>query len=165
MVLNKIGNLRIYYKDKNSGRGNSPIDLPEYPDFYTYAKVVERNDKIANVLFDQILVFPNVDKTKVTINNPEKEDDSLPKMDELISKGVVNIGDELYIKGYPETSKATLIDSKFVDFNGEQMTLNEWGCSITGWKSIRIYAHAIIVGEKETLHEKRLKMIEEENEN
>lgn len=39
------------------------------------------------------------------------------------------------------------------------MTLNDWGCKVTGWKSIRIYAYAAIVGEIETLtvHKRKLR--------
>ena len=35
---------------------------------------------------------------------------------------------------------------------------------ITGWKSIRIYDHVAIVGESETLHEKRMQYMAEHNE-
>ncbi len=107
--------------------------------------------------------FQNVDISKIKFNVPNKDDDDLPKMDELIRCGIVNIGDELYIKGHPETSKATLIDSKFVNFNGKKMTLNQWGCEVTGWKSIRIYSYLIKNGDNETLQDKRMKLISEEN--
>jgi hypothetical protein len=39
------------------------------------------------------------------------------------------------------------------------MTLNEWGCKVTGWSAIRIYVYAAKVGETETLHQKREKLI------
>lgn len=44
------------------------------------------------------------------------------------------------------------------------MTLNQWGCKVTGWKSIRIYAWAAVEGEIETLQEKRLAYVQEHNE-
>ena len=44
------------------------------------------------------------------------------------------------------------------------MTLNEWGCKVTGWQSIRIYAYAAKEGEMETLQEKREAFIQEHNE-
>ena len=43
------------------------------------------------------------------------------------------------------------------------MTLNEWGCSVTGWKSIRIYQYLAKVGEEETIQEKRLELMENKN--
>ena len=60
-----------------------------------------------------------------------------------------------------DNSIATLIDYKHVDFKGKIMTLNEWGCLITGWKSIRIYQYCCKVGEEETLQQKRIKYIKE----
>lgn len=164
VILNKIGNLRIYYKDKNSGRQNASISLAEYPDFNTYAKIKKRGAEIANLLIDEILLPPKVDMTKIHVNSLKKNEDALPKMDELISAGLVKKGDTLYITINPEKSKATLIDSKYVDFNGEKMTLNDWGCKVTGWKSIRIYAYAAIDGEIETLQQKRISYANEHNE-
>ena len=35
------------------------------------------------------------------------------------------------------------------------MTLNQWGQKVTGWSTIGIYAYTSIVGETETLDEKR----------
>lgn len=93
-------------------------------------------------------------------------DSGLPKMDKLIELGLINKGDQIYIIQKPKESVATLIDEKYVNYNGEKLTLNEWGCKITGWKSIRIYTYSAIVGETETLHEKRLRFlsfIEEHN--
>lgn len=164
VILNKIGNLRIYYKDKNSGRQNSTISLAEYPNFSTYKQITERGKAIADLLIDDILKMPKVDMTKVQSNPLKKSEDALPKMKDLIEAGIVSKGNELYITLYPDTSKATLLDSKYVMFNGEKMTLNDWGCKVTGWKSIRIYAYAAIVGEIETLHEKRLSYANEHNE-
>ena len=69
-----------------------------------------------------------------------------------------------YITVSSDDSTATLIDGKHVDYQGEKLTLNDWGCRITGWKSIRIYAYVAIVGEIETLHQKRLAYIQEHNE-
>lgn len=41
------------------------------------------------------------------------------------------------------------------------MTLNDWETTVTGWKSIRIYSYVAIDGEKETLHDKRIRLIED----
>lgn len=35
------------------------------------------------------------------------------------------------------------------------MSFNAFGCLITGWKTIQIYAYLIILGETESLDEKR----------
>ena len=38
-ILNKIGNLRIYYRDKNSRRQNIAIALKKYDLFHTYSNI------------------------------------------------------------------------------------------------------------------------------
>ena len=162
-ILNQIGNLRIYYKDKNSGRQNSSIDLPEYNNFNTYRDIVNRGTELIDTVIDECLPTPDIDISQIKTSN-KKLEASLPKMDKLLEFGLVNKGDKVYLTLKPDESVATLIDEKYVDFNGERLTLNEWGCKITGWQSIRIYAYMAIVGEIETLHQKRLAFIQEHNE-
>lgn len=70
----------------------------------------------------------------------------------------------MYITDKPNTSIATLLDSTNVNFYGEKITLNDWGCKVTGWKSIRTYAYAAIVGKIETLQQKRFDYVNEHNE-
>lgn len=83
-------------------------------------------------------------------------------MNDLIKHGILKPGMELELTTDPLKSKAILIDGKFVDFNGEKMSFNDWGKLITGWVSIRIYSYVRIVGEKETLQDKRLRLMNEE---
>ena len=161
-ILNQIGNLRIYYKDKNSGRQNTAIELPEYKNFHTYNDIVNRGNLLINTIIDDCLPTSNVDILDLNISN-KKLEESLPKMDKLIKLGLIHKGDKVYITLKPDESIATLIDEKYVNFDGEKMTLNEWGCKVTGWRSIRIYAYTAIVGELETLHQKRLKFIKNYN--
>lgn len=162
-ILNQIGNLRIYYKDKNSGRQNTAIELPEYENFHTYNDIVNRGNILIDIIIDDCLPTPNVDISDLNISN-KKLEESLPKMDKLIEFGLVNKGDKIYLTLKPEESIATLIDEKYVNFAGKKMTLNEWGCKVTGWKSIRIYAYTAVVGEIETLQQKRLEFIKDYNE-
>lgn len=162
-ILNQIGNLRIYYKDKNSGRKNKVIDLPEYDDFNTYNDIENRGKTLINTIIDDCLPTPDIDISQIKTNN-KKLESSLPKMDKLIEYGLIKKGDKIYVTLNPDESVATLLDEKYVDFNGEKITLNEWGRRVTGWKSIRIYAYVAIVGEIETLHQKRLAFIQEHNE-
>ena len=161
-ILNQIGNLRIYYKDKNSGRQNTAIELPEYENFHTYNDIVNRGNVLIDIIIDDCLPTPNVDISDLNISN-KKLEESLPKMDKLIEFGLVNKGDKIYLTLKPEESIATLIDEKYVNFAGKKMTLNEWGCKVTGWKSIRIYAYTAVVGEIETLQQKRLEFIKDYN--
>ncbi len=164
IVLNKIGNLRIYYKDKNSSRHTATVLLKEYGKFVTYNDIVNRGNDIIDTIIDDCLPAPKVDLFKLQSSINKKRKANYPKMDKLIKFGIVKPGDKLYIIVKPKESVATLIDEKYVEFNGEKLTLNEWGCRVTGWNSIGIYAYTAIVGENETLHHKRLAFIKKNNE-
>ena len=163
-ALNRIGNLRIYYKDKNSGKQNTAISLKDYGEFYNYSDIITRGKEIGNIIFDECFPQPDIDLTAIQVASKKISEAALPKMDKLIEYGLVSPGDTLYICN-SEGSDATLIDAKYVNYNGEKLTLNEWGCKVTGWKSIRIYAYAAKKGEIETLQEKRESYIQNFNEN
>ncbi len=156
-VLNKIGNLRLLYGDKNSSRQN------EYNGFSTYNQICLRSEKIANIIFDKCWQFPVYNPNLKSPINSKKE--KLPRMKELINEGIINIGDKIYLKNAPEISEAILIDKSHVECHGEKMKLNDWGKKFTGWPSIRIYDYLCIVGEEETLQQKRVKyMVSKEKE-
>lgn len=163
-VLNQIGNLRIYYWGKNSERGNTTVQLKEYKNFVTYKDIVDRGENLINTIVDDCLPMPDVDLSNIQTGNNKKSESNLPKMGKLIEFGIIKPGDKIYITLKPDESIATLIDEKYVDYNGQTMTINEWGCRVTGWQSIRIYAYVAIVGEIETLHQKRLAFIQDHNE-
>ena len=92
------------------------------------------------------------------------KEDALPKMSQLIEYGLLQQGDRLHIIGSPINSEAILLDGKYVEYNGEQMKINDWGCYVTGWKSVNIYRIAGRIGEDETLQQKRLKYTINNNE-
>lgn len=78
----------------------------------------------------------------------------LPRMDWLIEQGIVNIGDEVYIINHPD-EVAVIKNAESVEYKDELMPFNQFGCKITGWKAIQIYAYMKKVGEKDTLAELR----------
>ena len=78
----------------------------------------------------------------------------LPRMDWLIEQGIVNIGDEVYIINHPD-EVAVIKNAESVEYKGELMSFNQFGCKITGWKAIQIYAYMKKFGEKDTLAELR----------
>lgn len=78
----------------------------------------------------------------------------LPRMDWLIEQSIVNIGDEVYIINHPD-EVAVIKNAESVEYKGELMSFNQFGCKITGWKAIQIYAYMKKVGEKDTLAELR----------
>lgn len=110
---------------------------------------------------------PEIDLSLIQTSSKKRSEAAFPKMDKLIEFNLVKPGDKLYITVNScdsSESEAELIDDKYVIYKGEKMTINTWGCKVTGWKSIRIYDNVAIVGEAETLHEKRLAYINEHNE-
>ncbi len=160
-VLNRVGNLRIYYMDKNSLRQNQEVQLPEYENFNTYKSVCDREKDIVNKVVDKCFPKFEIDIEKVKRLSSAK-DKNLYRMDKILELGILKPGDKVYITVKPEDSVATLIDSKYVNYKGNKMTLNEWGCNVTGWKSIRIYQYLAKEGEEETIQEKRIEISENE---
>lgn len=111
----------------------------------------------------------------LTLVEPSKEDmeeeekayqvrtkTTLPRMEWLIKQGILKPGDQVYIISHPEKI-ATVKDKNNVIFEEEEMSFNKFGCKVTGWKAIQVYAFMKIVnGPDETLAELRInKMIEE----
>lgn len=160
-ILNRVGNLRIYYMDKNSLRQNQEVQLPEYENFNTYKSVCDRGKDIVNKIVDKCFPKFEIDIEKVKRLSSVK-DKNLYRMDKILELGILKPGDKVYITVKPEDSVATLIDSKYVNYKGNKMTLNEWGCNVTGWKSIRIYQYLAKEGEEETIQEKRIEISENE---
>lgn len=68
---------------------------------------------------------------------------TLPGTRQLFEKGFLKHGQTLTIRGHAD-SAATVIDGRTVNFRGEEMSYNSWGCAVTGWSAIQIYVHAMI---------------------
>lgn len=67
----------------------------------------------------------------------------LMKTTEMVERGLLPVGTELTIKDRPD-SAARVIDGRYVEFRGERMTYNAWGCQVTGWSAIQIYKSAVL---------------------
>ena len=92
--------------------------------------------------------------TAASVNQQERAKKAMPtparrgrarqmRTSEMVDQGLLAIGTALKIKDRPD-SVATVVDGKRVKFRGELMTFHEWGCKATGWKSIQIYARAVL---------------------
>ena len=101
VILNRIGNLRIYYRDKNSGRQNTAISLKDYPDFYTYSNIINRSKEIEHIILDECFPQPAIELTSIQLTGKKNNEDGLPKMDKLIEFGIITPGDNLYITTDP----------------------------------------------------------------
>ena len=80
----------------------------------------------------------------------KRKSTQLPKMDWLIQQGIINVGDEVYLINHPEEI-AKVVDYRNVEYNGRIISFNQFGCEITGWKAIQIYAFMKKVGDDKTL--------------
>ena len=78
----------------------------------------------------------------------------LPKIDWMIEQGLVKPGDEICVISHPEET-AKVIDGKHVEYKGETMSMNVFGCRVTGWTAIQSYAVMKLVGSNKTLGEMR----------
>ena len=81
-------------------------------------------------------------------------------MDRLLDQGIINAGNEVYLINHPE-EVATVIDSKNDEYKGEKMSFNQFGCELTGWKAIQIYAFMKKVGGDKTLSKLREEKMKE----
>lgn len=79
---------------------------------------------------------------------------SLPKLDWMIEQGLVKPGDKICVISHPN-EVATIIDGRHVEYNGETMSMNVFGCKVTGWSAIQSYALMRLVDSKKTLSEMR----------
>lgn len=67
----------------------------------------------------------------------------LMKTVEMVDRGLLPVGTTLTIKDRPE-SAAKVVDGKRVEFRGEVISFNDWGCRATGWTAIQIYKWAVL---------------------
>lgn len=79
---------------------------------------------------------------------------SLPKLDWMIEQDVVKVGDKICVISHPN-EVATIVDGKHVEYKGETMSMNVFGCKVTGWTAIQSYALMRRVEDKKTLSELR----------
>jgi hypothetical protein len=68
---------------------------------------------------------------------------SLMKTAEMVERGLLPVGTTLTIKDRPD-SAAKVVDGKRVEFRGEVISYNDWGCRATGWSAIQIYKWAVL---------------------
>jgi predicted type IV restriction endonuclease len=67
----------------------------------------------------------------------------LMKTGEMVDRGLLPVGTTLTIKDRPD-SAAKVVDGKRVEFRGEVISFNDWGCRATGWSAIQIYKWAVL---------------------
>lgn len=158
LILNKIGNLRLYYGDKNASRQNDTMEFRDYGIFHTYKDIQNRENEMLPYMIKYILTPPPVNNE--VISEGSKVTENLPRMKALIDAGYLSIGDELVIDGAINES-AKLLSSQNVNYKGVKMSLNEWVMKVKNWPSVNVYLYVRKKGEDETLQEKRKRLSKE----
>lgn len=152
LILNRIGNLRLIYKDENSIISNKVKDFDDYSDFTSYNDILVREKEISDTVIDNLLKSVGITEDSHSTNI---ESDNI-RIDKMLELGMVKRGDMLYIS-VNKDEIAELLDDRYVLYKGKKMRINDWGRIVTKWSSINIYRNVCVVGEKETLHEKRMR--------
>ncbi len=67
----------------------------------------------------------------------------LMKTAEMVERGLLAVGTVLTVKDRPD-SAARVLDGRYVEYRGERLSFNEWGCKATGWSAIQIYKWAVL---------------------
>ena len=117
----------------------------------TIAEINGLKDKLHLVEPSEVDIKADEKATQIRIKRT-----MLPKMDWLMEQGIVHVGDEIIVINHPE-KKAIVVDSDNVNYKGEIMSFNQFGCKVTGWKAIQCYALMKIIGQEDTLADLREK--------
>lgn len=116
-----------------------------YPDVDTFvAQLAEQPNSRADVLLTLASLPPEGPISGTVMGLPApKVRKRLMKTGEMVAQGLLPIGTLLTIKGRPN-SAAKVVDGKRVEFRGEVISFNDWGCRVTGWSAIQIYKWAVL---------------------
>ena len=157
-LINKLDNNLHPIEDFNNKERADDFYAMDVHDAYSMLKTLA---EIINLKENLVLVK----SSKNNIKKPEeirtkRSVTQLPKMDWLIEQGIIQIGDEIYVINHID-EVATIKDSKNVLYKGKKMTFSKFGCKVTGWKSINIYAWMKIKGNNDVLSNLREKRMRE----
>lgn len=70
---------------------------------------------------------------------------TLPTLATMFEQKMIAKGNIVTIRGRSD-AKATIVDHKLVDVDGEKLPWNEWAKRITGWSAVNIYANVELNG-------------------
>lgn len=128
------------------------------------------DDYIINV--EQILPLPEYDDFFVDVVNrvgfapPKAKSTSLfsrqqrIRLKVLMDEGKIAPGDFIYYRNEPEKHAKLTSDGR-CEYEGQTMSVFEWGKLVSGWSSLNIYEWVVHVPTKSTLEQLRCKLEEE----
>jgi tetratricopeptide (TPR) repeat protein len=80
----------------------------------------------------------------------QEKDRNLMRLGEMISSGKIRRGERVYVNKKPNQF-AKIVDGHTVEFQGQQMSINDWAQKMTGWSTISIYASVYLESTKQSL--------------
>ena len=101
-----------------------------------------------------------LEKTSSVVEKKSKSRQALPKIDTMLSWGVVKPGDIIVAKGRDD--EATLLANGNVIVNGKEKSMQSWLKNVYGWSSVQTYANAIRKESGKTLSQIREEYMEQE---
>ena len=72
----------------------------------------------------------------------------------LLEAGLLKPGDRVHTRKRPDLH-ATIVDARFLEYQGERWTYNDWGAHVNEWAAINIYREFVLERTGETLDELR----------
>lgn len=89
----------------------------------------------------------------IVLLDQERDKGSI-RLGEMISAGKIQTGEQVYVSKKP-SQLAKIVDGRTVEFQGRQMSINEWARKMAGWSSINIYSNVYLERTKQPLENLR----------
>jgi hypothetical protein len=82
---------------------------------------------------------------------------------DLLEAGLIKPGDAVHTRKHPER-RATVVDAKFLEYEGRRWGYNDWGVHVNDWAAINIYREFVLARTGQTLDELRKEPLKEHSE-
>ncbi len=139
-----------------SGSGTWPLAFYQDLDRTRLERWVPGQDRqnITTFLNDYVSLQHTLSQEPTPV--PRRQRSSVRIVD-LLEAGLLKPGDEVHTRKRPNLV-ATIVDAKYVEYEGEQWRYNDWGTHVTGWSAINIYQQVVLTRTGQTLDELRKKL-------
>ena len=153
MVTSLAGYALLYVEHAEHHGGTWPIDFYQSLDKTRLERWVpgEGREDVSNLLNDYARLRRVLAQAPATgTRHPQAP----IRVVDLLEAGLLEPGDAIYTKKAPDLH-ATIVDARFVEYEGKQWQYNDWGTHVTGWSAINIYPQFILARTGQTLDELR----------
>ncbi len=133
-----------------SGSGTWPMAFYESPDGKRIERWVPGGER------EDVTVFRNsYYRLRQALSRASSKSVSTSiRVADLLEAGLLRQGDDVYTKKHPDL-RASVVDARFVEYQGKRWKHNDWGTHVTGWAAINIYREFVLARTGQTLDELR----------